>query len=132
VTGRRLLVALLALSAAVAAAFALFVGSVFGLFSSAATNSNNSFSASSCFQDVPITVSSFAFTPNPITIARGCTLRWTNTATAKHSTTSDTGLWDSGLLSQNQTFTRQFNSAGTFTYKCTNHAGSMTATIIVN
>jgi plastocyanin len=130
--GRRALLVLLAASAIVAAASTLFVGGVFGLFSSTTTNSGSTFSASSCFQDVQISLSNFKFTPASITIDRGCTVRWTNTSATKHTTTSDTGLWDSGQLNQNQTFTRQFSSSGTFTYKCTIHPATMTATIVVN
>jgi plastocyanin len=129
--GRALLV-LFAAAAIAAAVSTVFVGSVFGLFSSTTTNGGNTFSASSCFQDVQISISNFKFTPATVTIDRGCTVRWTDTSATKHTTTSDTGLWDSGQLNQNQTFARQFSSSGTFTYKCTVHPATMTGTIVVN
>jgi plastocyanin len=81
-----------------------------------------------CVQDV--TMSNFAFTPATANIAPGCSVRWTNTVSTKHTTTSDSALWDSGQMSQGATFTRIFPSAGSFPYRCTNHA-SMTGTVVV-
>jgi len=84
------------------------------------------------FQPVAVSIANFSFTPASVTIARGCSVKWTQTSTTKHTTSSTTGVWDSGQLSQNQTFTRQFTSAGTFAYQCTIHPGSMQGTITVN
>jgi len=55
---------------------------------------------------------------------------WRNTDAIAHTTTSDTGLWDSGALSTGNTFQHTFPTAGTFTYHCTFH-GFMTATVTV-
>ena len=43
------------------------------------------------------------------------------------------GIWDSGIRNQGATFTRTFNSAGTFPYYCTPHGGccSMVGTVTV-
>lgn len=121
------------LAAFAAAAVALLaVGPVSALFSSTSSNGGNTFSASSCFQPVPISIANFSFTPSTVTIARGCSVAWTQTSTTKHTSTSDTVLWDSGQLSQGQIFTRQFNTAGTFTYHCSFHPGTMAGTVIVN
>jgi plastocyanin len=79
-----------------------------------------------------VSISNFAFTPASVTIAAGCSVTWTQTSATKHNTTSDTGLWASGQMNQNQTFTYQFNSPGTYPYKCTFHPSSMTGTITVN
>ena len=128
---RRRLAAVLLVLVLAAAVSQLAIGSVFGLFSSTTSTGNNSFSASPCFQPVAVSIANFSFTPASVTIAAGCSVRWTQTSTTKHTTTSTTGVWDSGQLSQNQTFTRQFVSAGTFPYLCTFH-GSMTGTITVN
>ncbi len=39
-----------------------------------------------------------------------------------HSTTSDTGVWDSGVKTgEGKEFRRKFNEAGTFPYKCIVH-----------
>lgn len=77
------------------------------------------------------------FDPMTVTITPGCSIRWTNTAGPTHTTTSNsstgntTDPWDSGNLSTGQTFTKVFNSTGTFDYICTLHK-KLTATVIVN
>jgi plastocyanin len=83
----------------------------------------------SCSQ---VSISNFVFTPGSATITAGCTVTWTQTSATKHTTTSDTGVWDSGQLSQDQTFAYQFDTPGTYPYKCLNHPSSMTGTITVD
>ncbi|MGA9160202.1 MAG: cupredoxin domain-containing protein [Actinomycetota bacterium] len=73
----------------------------------------------------------FAFRPRSLTIDRGTVVRWVNRGSETHTTTSNTGTWDSGRLSPGDTFRRRFRSTGTFRYHCTIHT-QMTATIIVN
>ena len=77
------------------------------------------------------------FSPSSVTIHPGDTVRWTF-ASSGHSTTSGSpgmpnGIWDSGIRNQGATFTRTFNSAGTFPYYCTPHGGccGMTGTVMV-
>ncbi len=79
-------------------------------------------------QDVGI--ANFAFSPQTLNIPAGTTVRWTNNG-GSHSTTSDTALWDSGVLSVGGQFSYTFNTPGTYTYHCLVHPGSMTATINV-
>ena len=116
---------------ALVAAVPLAAGHAFGLFASTSSNGSNNFAASSCFQPIQISAANFLFSPASVTIASGCSVTWTQTSATKHTTTSDTGLWDSGQLGQNQTFTRQFNTAGTFAYHCSVHPNQMQATITV-
>src|SRR5947208_1775210 len=53
----------------------------------------------------------FAFAPATITIGIGDTVAWTNNASATpHTSTSDTGLWDSGSMNPGATFSHTFNS----------------------
>jgi len=80
---------------------------------------------------IEISIEDMAFKPATITVAAGTTIRWTNKDGVSHSVTSDTGLFDSGLIGNGGTFTRQFNTTGTFPYHCTPHP-AMTATVIVN
>ncbi len=86
--------------------------------------------------DVAIAIQGFAFVgpgaSNTLAIPIGTKVTWTenDAGTAVHSTTSDTAIWDSGLLSVGQTFSQTFNQAGTFTYHCSRH-GSMTGKITV-
>ncbi len=61
------------------------------------------------------------FSPKVDTVAVGTTVTWTNNGGIAHTTTSDTGIWDSGSKGKNQTFTHQFTQAGEFPYHCTFH-----------
>src|ERR1035437_5565060 len=71
-----------------------------------------------------------AFTPSSKTVAVGTTITWTNKDTDTHDVTNSTGLFQSTSLGLGGTFSFQFNTAGTYTYRCTFHSG-MTGTIIV-
>jgi len=75
-------------------------------------------------------IQSFAFTPPAITVSVNTTITWTNKDAAAHTVTSDIGLFDSGNLNTNETFSRKFTTTGTFNYHCTNHP-TMTAKVIV-
>jgi len=77
------------------------------------------------------------FDPASVTIHPGDQVKWT-WGSSGHSTTSGSpgmpnGLWDSGIQGQGATFTRTFNSTGTFPYYCTPHGGccGMTGTVMV-
>ena len=77
------------------------------------------------------------FSPSSVTIHPGDQVRWT-WGSSGHSTTSGSpgmpnGIWDSGILNQGATFTRTFNSTGTFPYYCTPHGGccGMVGTVTV-
>ena len=64
----------------------------------------------------------FRFVPVLVTIHPGDQVKWT-WASSGHSTTSDNGIWDSGVRSQGATFTHTFNSVGTFPYHCIRGSG---------
>jgi plastocyanin len=65
-----------------------------------------------------------------ITIDRGTVVKWRNRGENTHTTTSNSGVWDSGNLSPGESFRRRFRQAGTFSYHCEIHI-SMTGTITV-
>ena len=71
------------------------------------------------------------FTPAPVTISVGDTIRWTNGGDDRHTTTSYDGLWDSLDLKTGASYSQTFPVAGTFQYFCTIHGGKMQATVIV-
>ena len=71
-----------------------------------------------------------AFAPNPANVAVGTTVMWTNSDSTAHTTTSDNGVWNSGLVNPGSQFSFTFNTAGTFTYHCTIHP-NMVGTIVV-
>ncbi len=70
------------------------------------------------------------FSPASVTVAAGSTVTWTNDGARPHTSTSDTGTWDSGMLKAGQTFSQIFGTAGTFTYNCAFHP-EMVATVVV-
>jgi plastocyanin len=71
-----------------------------------------------------------AYSPNPINVSAGATVTWTNNDTVAHTSTSDTGVWSSGSIAPQASFSRQFSTAGTFTYHCAFHPG-MVGTVTV-
>jgi plastocyanin len=72
----------------------------------------------------------FAFRPRSLTISAGTKVRWV-VREGTHSTTSNSGVWDSGVLSQGEAFGRVFRKAGTFKYHCTVHPSAMRGAITV-
>ena len=71
-----------------------------------------------------------AYSPNPIAVAAGATVTWTNNDNVTHTSTSDTNVWNSGSIAPQGSFSRMFPSAGTFSYHCSIHPG-MVATVTV-
>jgi plastocyanin len=70
-----------------------------------------------------VSVVSYTYVPVAVTINANDTVQWTWNG-PNHSSTSDTGLWDSGIHSTPFSFPLTFTSAGTFPYHCTLHAGA--------
>jgi plastocyanin len=77
-----------------------------------------------------VLIQSFAFSPTTITVSVNSTITWTNKDAAAHTVTSDNGLFDSGNMNTDATFSHQFTTAGTFPYHCTYHS-NMLAKVIV-
>ena len=74
-----------------------------------------------------------AYGVNPLVVTMGTTVTWVNQDSMAHTATSDSGLWDSGMLIQGQSFSFVFHTPGTFPYHCTIHGvASMSGTIQVN
>jgi plastocyanin len=76
----------------------------------------------------PVIITSFGYTRPNMTVTVGSTVSWLNEGPWVHSTTSDTGVWDSGLLNPDLTYQYVFDTPGTYTYHCTLHSmvGSVT------
>ena len=68
--------------------------------------------------------------PATATVTKGTVVSWKNTGFFGHTSTSNTGLWNSGPVGPGKTFSRAFKKAGTFRYHCTIHSG-MTGKIVV-
>ena len=78
-----------------------------------------------------VDIQNFAFVPHGRHILVGDIITWTNLDAVLHTSTSDNGVWNSGNLSQGQSFSHTFTSAGNFPYHCAVHI-SMKDTIFVS
>ncbi len=89
-----------------------------------------------------VTIADMAFSPAKLTVKAGTTVTWTNQDGVSHTVTSTDGpgtdaattsLFDSGALSQGETFSFTFDKPGTYDYECTIHAtmASMHAEVVV-
>ena len=86
--------------------------------------------ASSTSSGNTVSIANFAFSPATLPIPAGTTVTWTNNDSTTHTVTSDNGVFDSGNLAPNATFSYTFSNAGTFAYHCSIHT-SMTGKIVV-
>ncbi len=73
----------------------------------------------------------FAFRPATVNITVGTAVGWRNFGSAPHTSTSDTGVWDSGVLTTGDVFGRRFQSPGVFQYHCSIHP-FMTGQVVVS
>ncbi|TMC78800.1 MAG: copper-binding protein [Chloroflexi bacterium] len=78
----------------------------------------------------PVTIQGFAYSPTPLTIRAGDTVTWTNRDSAQHSAFFNDGF-KTPALSQGQSASLVFSSAGTFNYICGIHGAAMKGTVIV-
>jgi plastocyanin len=78
-----------------------------------------------------VAIRNFTYSPHGLHITVGDSIRWTNNDAFLHTSTSDNGDWNSGNLSQGQSYTFGFSSTGSFPYHCAVHL-SMKDTIFVS
>lgn len=88
-----------------------------------------------------VSIAGFAFNPKATKVKLGDQVKWTNMDGVNHTSTSDgvsdgsgftgIGLWASGPLPHNSTFTFTFSFAGTFPYHCSIHPTLMQGTVKV-
>lgn len=72
------------------------------------------------------------FSPANLNIRTGATVKWEVQGINGHTVTHTVNAFDSPTLSQGQSFSFRFNTAGTFNYFCRVHGqGVMTGTVIV-
>lgn len=86
--------------------------------------------AAAAMTSATIEIDNMTFSPSSLTVKKGTTVVWKNFDSVPHTSTSDTGLWDSGNIPPNGTFSGRASKRGTFPYHCKLHP-SMQATIIV-
>jgi plastocyanin len=81
--------------------------------------------------EVPVDIRDFAYSPNPIEIATGDTVTWTNQDEVPHTATGeDRDVLQSGTIAPGASFSQVFPEAGEFGYFCEFHP-NMTGTIVV-
>jgi len=70
---------------------------------------------------VEVSIENYSFTPDPITIAHGTTVVWTNRDEVTHNLVSRDRLFASPDLESGQHFEFTFKKPGTFDYSCSIH-----------
>jgi len=106
------------------------------------TESPSSPSGAGGGQRQEVTIQDFSYSPATLTVAAGTTVVWTNEDAVGHTVTAadgievgaaPTGLFDSGILDQGDTFEFTFDEPGTYFYLCRPHASmaSMHAEVVV-
>ncbi|MBD3233616.1 MAG: T9SS type A sorting domain-containing protein [candidate division Zixibacteria bacterium] len=71
--------------------------------------------------NVDVAIQNFSFVPEDVTIGVGDEVRWENFDGVNHTSTSDDGVWDSGVIPPGERFEFQFNTAGEYPYHCSIH-----------
>ena len=77
-----------------------------------------------------IEVKDFMFTPTTLTVNAGAEVSWVNKDDEPHTVVSDTGLFRSGALDTDESFSFRFDKPGTYRFTCSIHP-RMVGTIIV-
>ena len=84
---------------------------------------------------VTVNMDQFKFKGSNVTVQQGWTVNWINTESPRHTATADDESFNSGTMSQGDTFTFTFTETGTFPYYCRFHGDNggvgMAGTIIV-
>jgi Tol biopolymer transport system component/plastocyanin len=70
---------------------------------------------------VEVAMQPTSFNPAVITATVGSIVRWTNSDTNYHTSTSDLGLWDSGAMPPGYQYAVRFLTPATYTYHCRYH-----------
>jgi plastocyanin len=77
-----------------------------------------------------IIVKDFMFSPTPLTVKAGSTVTWTNMDDEPHTVVSDTGVFKSGGMDTNESFSFKFDKPGTYHFTCSIHP-RMVGTVVV-
>ena len=80
--------------------------------------------------DTTIVVKDFMFNPTPLTVKAGSTVTWTNMDDEPHTVVSDTGVFKSGGMDTNESFSYKFDKPGTYHFTCSIHP-RMVGTVVV-
>ena len=87
-------------------------------------------SAAETTDTTKIVVKDFTFNPTPLTVKAGATVTWTNMDDEPHTVVSDTGVFKSGGMDTNESFSYKFDKPGTYHFTCSIHP-RMVGTVVV-
>jgi plastocyanin len=79
---------------------------------------------------IPVAIADFTFVPNPVSVAVGGAVTWTNDDGLAHSVQSDDGVLASDNLNSGESYTATFDAPGEIAYFCGIHP-SMTGVVTV-
>lgn len=77
-----------------------------------------------------VVMKNFDFSPMTLTVPAGASVTWKNLDGEPHTVTSTDGLFRSGALDENESFTFKFVKAGIYKYVCSIHPRMMAAIIV--
>lgn len=80
--------------------------------------------------ETAVKIDNFNFSPSPLTVAAGTTIRWTNRDDIPHTVVSEDKSFKSKVLDTDETFAYTFTKPGTYTYFCSIHP-KMTGKVVV-
>jgi plastocyanin len=105
--------------------FAIILFAISGSYGSANSNKPGAvlYKAPMAQAQSQVIINHMAYSPASITITKGTKVTWLDKqGIMPHTVTSDAkGLFNSGNMHKNDTFSYTFNNAGTFTYYCKHH-----------
>lgn len=70
---------------------------------------------------VTVKMINFTYSPDPLTVPVGTTVRWVNYDDDQHNVVSDDKSFKSKLLDKNQEYSYTFTKKGTYRYICSIH-----------
>jgi plastocyanin len=73
--------------------------------------------------ETPVSMTFAVYEPPQIDVLAGDTVRWMNDSARNHTVTADDGTFDSGRIVSQAAFAHRYETAGSFPYHCTLHAG---------
>jgi len=79
---------------------------------------------------VEVPIQAFVFQPTTISVPVGTVVLWTNLDPVDHTVTDIDWQWDSGLFGEGGTYSKAFDTPGTYVYYCIPHP-TMIATVEV-
>jgi plastocyanin len=80
--------------------------------------------------ETAVKIDNFNFSPNPLTVAVGTTIRWTNRDDIPHNVVADDKSFKSKVMDTDESFTYTFSKPGIYAYFCSIHP-KMTGKVVV-